>query len=58
MIEPSLAAFIGFPLICSRRVYMYVHGMCYLHHEVHGLDGSYNQEFWKTSGYSLKVLSS
>ena len=27
-----------------------------LHHEVHELDG-YNQEFWKTSGYSLKCVS-
>ena len=34
---------------------MYVHGMRYLHHEVHELDG-YNQEFWKTSGYSLKCV--
>ena len=39
---------------CS-RVYMYVHGMRYLHHEVHELDG-YNHEFWKTSGYSLKCV--
>ena len=37
------------------RVYMYVHGMRYLHHEVYELDG-YNQEFWKTSGYSLKCV--
>ena len=41
---------------CS-RVYMYVHGMRYLYHEVQGLDG-YNHEFWKTSGYSLKCVSS
>ena len=39
---------------CS-RVYMYVHGMRYLHHEVHELDG-YNHEFWKTTGYSLKCV--
>ena len=39
---------------CS-RVYIHVHGMHYLHHDVHELDG-YDQEFWKTSGYSLKCV--
>ena len=34
---------------------MYAHGMRYLHHEVHELDG-YNHEFWKTSGYFLKSV--
>ena len=36
---------------------MYVHGMrstCVVHEE-HELDG-YNQEFWKTSGYSLTCV--
>ena len=52
MIEPSFTARrISF---CS-RVYMYVHRMRYLHHEVHELDG-YNQEFWKTAGYSLECV--
>ena len=50
MIEPSLTAFIGFLF-----AYMYVHGMRYLDHEVHELDG-YNHEFLKTSGYSLKCV--
>ena len=40
---------------CS-RVYMYMnHGMYYLYHEVHEIDG-YNYEFWKTLGYSLKCV--
>ena len=39
---------------CS-RVYMYVHGMCYLDHEVHELD-RLNHEFWKTLGYSMKCV--
>ena len=34
---------------------MYVHGIRYLSHEVHELDG-YNHEFWKTSGNSLKFV--
>ena len=50
--EPSLTAFIGFPFA---RVYMYFHGMHYFRHEVYELDG-YNQEFWKTSGYSLMCV--
>ena len=41
----SLAAFVGF-FFCS-CVYMFIRGMCYLHHEVPEFDG-YNQEFWKT----------
>ena len=36
---------------------MYVHGMGYLHHEVQEVDG-YDQEFWKTLGYSLFKMCS
>ena len=34
---------------CS-RVYIYAHGMRYLHHDVHELD-RYNHEFWKTGKF-------
>ena len=52
MIEPSLTAFIGFPLVLVFTC-TFTECMRYLHHEVHELDG-HNDDFWKTSGYSLK----
>ena len=39
---------------CS-HVDVYIHGIRYLHNEVHELDG-YNNEFWKSSVYSLKCV--
>ena len=53
MIEPTLTSFIEFPF--APVFTSYVHGMRYLHHEVHELDG-FNHEFWKTSGYSLECV--
>ena len=53
IIEPSLAAFIGFPFAV---LFTCTFTECVtLHHEVHELDG-YDHEFWKNSGYSLKCV--
>ena len=53
IIEPSLAAFIGFPFAV---LFTCTFTECVtLRHEVHELDG-YDHEFWKNSGHSLKFV--
>ena len=52
----ALTAFIGFPFALVSYT-VYVHGMRYLHHKVHELDG-YNYEFWKTLKCVLELVAS